>query len=58
MDDFTSITHEPRVHYLPVIFSGRLGRAPFKFFNVMPTDIGYGLLRLYAIASLLSNRSM
>jgi len=28
MNEFTSITHEPRVLYLPVIYSGRLGRAP------------------------------
>ena len=58
MDDFTSITYEPRVHYLPVTISGRLDRAPFLIFKYMPTDIGYGLLRLYTNTSLSSNRSM
>jgi len=57
MDDFTSIFHEPRVHYLPVITSGRPDRAPLIFKYSLPTDTGYGLLRPYVPASLPGDRS-
>lgn len=30
MNEFNSINHEPRTPYLPVISSGRLGRAPIS----------------------------